>query len=69
MDLLIKLLGDENARLFYAYCIVGQSSKEIGQAYQLSENCVRMRVSRMKKKIIANQQLFFALVLLLLVRR
>lgn len=59
-----ELLGKENAMLFLAYALEGYTAKEIGGRWGLSEDCVWMRISRMKKKLAAHRELFYAMLLL-----
>lgn len=58
------LLGRENAMLFLAYALDGYTAKEIGRRWGLSEDCVWMRISRMKKKLVAHPEIFYAMLLL-----
>ncbi len=69
LETLKTLLGDENAALFYAYCVEKKGSREIAGAFGLSESCVRMRVLRLRKTILANRDLFMAIIALLLVTK
>lgn len=57
---LSDLLGEENARLFLAYAVEGYTARELGQKWGLSEDCVWMRISRMKKKLVAHPEIFYA---------
>lgn len=58
------LLGRENAMLFLAYALDGYTAKEIGKRWGLSEDCVWMRISRMKKKLVAHPEIFYAMLLI-----
>ncbi len=69
LETLKTLLGDENAGLFYSYCVENQGSGEIAKAYGLSESCVRMRVMRLKKTILENKDLFMVVIAVLLVTK
>ena len=61
---LCELLGEENAALFLAYAMDGCTAKEIGRRFQLSEDCVWMRISRMKRKLVAHPEIFYAMLLI-----
>ena len=69
MITLKTLLGEENAALFYGYCVEKKSAGEIGKAAGLSESCVRMRVMRLKKTILDNKELFLAIIAVLFVMK
>ena len=58
------LLGRENTMLFLAYALDGYTAREIGARWGLSEDCVWMRISRMKKKLIAHPEIFYAMLLI-----
>lgn len=62
LETLKTLLGDENASLFYSYCVENKSAGEIAKAFGLSESCIRMRVMRLKKTILENKNLFMAVI-------
>lgn len=62
--LLTQLLGREDAELFWRYCIVGTRAKELAGRYHISEEAVRMRVSRIKRRLLAHRELFYALAML-----
>ena len=63
MDVLRDLLGEENAELFLAYAVEGYRAKELGERFGLSENCVHVRISRMKKKLVAHPELLYVLLM------
>ena len=63
MDVLRELLGEENAELFLAYAVDGYRAKELGERFGLSENCVHVRISRMKKKLVAHPELLYVLLM------
>ena len=67
IDLLNQLLGKENADLFLRYCVYGEKASTIAAEMDMSEQAVRMRVSRLKKKILKNRDLFTCLVCLCLI--
>lgn len=58
IELLMHLLGQKDAYIFLRYCVYGDTAASISKDYQISEQALRMRVSRIKKKILANQELF-----------
>lgn len=64
-ELLIKLLGKNDADLFLRYCIHGEPAKQLAQEYDMSESNVRVRISRLKKKLLLNRELFLCVVSLL----
>lgn len=61
-----ELLGQENAELFFAYVLEGSSAKELGRRHGLSEDCVWVRISRMKKKLAVHPEIFYAMLLMTL---
>lgn len=61
MGVLRELLGEENAELFIAYAIGGYKAKELSERFAISEQCVYVRISRMKKKLTAHPELFYLL--------
>lgn len=63
IGVLRELLGEENAELFLAYAVDGYRAKELGERFGLSENCVHVRISRMKKKLAAHPELLYALLM------
>ena len=67
--LLRRLLGERDAELFLRYCVQGESAHQLAADYNMSESGVRVRVSRLKKKLLANQELFLCVVALLAVGR
>ncbi len=69
LETLKTLLGEENAALFYSYCVENKSAVEIAKAFGLGESCVRMRVMRLKKTILGNKDLFMAIIAVLLVMK
>lgn len=60
------LLGEENAALFLAYAVDGCTAREIGRRWHLSEECVWMRISRMKRKLVAHPEIFYAMLMLVI---
>jgi RNA polymerase sigma-70 factor (ECF subfamily) len=69
LETLKTLLGDENAALFYSYCVENKSAGEIAKAFGLSEGCVRMRAMRLRKTILENKDLFMAVIAIFLVTK
>ena len=65
--LLHKLLGDKDADIFLRYYVQGESARQLAADYNMSESGIRVRVSRLKKKLLANQELFLCVVVLLAV--
>ncbi len=65
LNTLKTLLGEENATLFYNYCVLNKSAGELAKALGLSEGCVRMRVLRLKKTILENKELFLSVLMVL----
>lgn len=65
--LLYKLLGENDAELFLRYCVQGESAKQLAQDFHMSETNVRVRISRLKKKLLLNKELFLYIVSLLMV--
>ena len=63
MSVLRELLGEENAELFMAYAIGGYKAKELGERFSISEQCVYVRISRMKKKLAAHPEAFYLLLI------
>ena len=65
MEQLRELLGEENANLFIDYTLNGYSAKDLAQTYGVSESCVWMRISRMKRKLVAHPEIFYTILLTL----
>lgn len=63
VDELRRFLGEEDASLFLAYAAEGYKAKDLSRKYQLPENTVYMRIHRIKKKLAAHPELFYALIL------
>ena len=63
--LLRRLLGDTDADIFLRYCVQGESARRLAADYNLSESGIRVRVSRLKKKLLSNRELFLCVVALL----
>lgn len=65
IEQLCALLGPENASLFLDYTLRGYSAKDLSGIYGISESCVWMRISRIKKKLVALPEVFCALLTLM----
>lgn len=65
---LYRLLGREDAELFYLYCVERMPAADLAGRFSLSEAGVRVRASRIRKKILDHPELFFAIAILLLLR-
>lgn len=68
MEALVNLLGEADAALFVAYYVNGITAKALSKDMNVSEDCVRMRATRLRKKVLANSALFLAIVSLFFVR-
>lgn len=66
LALLKRLLGERDADIFLCYCVRGQSAAQVAAAHGMSESGVRVRVSRLKKKLLQNKKLFLCVVSLLM---
>lgn len=64
--MLKKLLGEKDADIFLRYCVYEEKAAPIAAELGISEQALRMRVSRLKKKMLANRELFGCLVALCL---
>lgn len=62
---LVELLGAENAKLFIMYCVNKEPSKVVAREFGLTENALWVKVSRIRKKILNNPDLFMAISLIL----
>jgi DNA-directed RNA polymerase specialized sigma24 family protein len=67
IELLNRLLGKEDADLFLRYCVYGEKASTIAAEMNMSEQAVRMRISRLKKKVLKNRNIFTCLVCLCLI--
>ena len=65
LEQLRELLGEENAALFIDYTLNGYSAKDLADRYGVSESCVWMRISRMKKKLMEHPEIFYTVLLML----
>lgn len=66
LALLRRLLGEKDAELFLRFCVYGEKAAALAPEYGVSEAALRMRVSRLKKKILAHGELFACAAALLL---
>lgn len=66
IDLLKRLLGEKDADIFLRYCVYGEKASKIAAELNISDQALRMRISRLKKKILSNRTLFSCLVALCL---
>lgn len=66
LALLRRPLGERDADIFLCYCVRGQSAAQVAAAHGMSESGVRVRVSRLKKKLLQNKELFLCVVSLLI---
>lgn len=66
--LLVSVLGQENAAIFYAYCVMNYSARDLAAQYGCSEACIWTRISRSKKRILACTELFFMMMLAFVLR-
>ena len=60
------LISEKDAEIFLRYCVYGEKASEIATELNISDQALRMRISRMKKKILSNRALFSCLVALCL---
>ncbi len=67
-EALEMLLGPEDAALFQKYFMQNMAAKDLAKLLAVSPDCVRMRASRLRKKVLANKEIFFGIVALLFVR-
>ncbi len=65
-ELLQTLLGKRDAELFVRYCIQNEKAKDLAKEFDMSESGVRVRITRLKKKLLAHQDLFLCVVALVL---
>ena len=66
IELLHRLLGDADAEIFLRYCVHGEKASVLASENGISEPALRMRISRIKKKVLANRKLFTCLFVLCL---
>lgn len=58
------LLGKENAMLFIKYCVNKEPTAVVAREFGLTENALWVKVNRLRKKILDNQELFMAISLI-----
>ena len=63
VDAIRALLGDEDAELFLAYALRGESAREIAARTGLSRSCVSMRIYRLRRRLRAHPEIFYTIVL------
>ena len=66
MQRLEELLGKENAKLFFLYCVNDEPAKTVANELGISESAVWVRANRIRKKLLANQELFLSFILIFL---
>lgn len=59
-----ELLGKENAAIFIKYCVNKEPTAVVAREFGLTENALWVKVNRLRKKILANQDLFLAVSLI-----
>lgn len=59
-----ELLGQENATIFIKYCVNKEPTAVVAREFGLTENALWVKVNRLRKKILANQELFLAVSLI-----
>lgn len=64
MRQLEELLGKENAAIFIKYCVNKEPTAVVAREFGLTENALWVKVNRLRKKILANQDLFLAVSLI-----
>ncbi len=67
-DNLNRLLGKEDAELFQLYCVQRMPAREVADRFCLTEAGLRMRASRIRKKVLLHKELFLATILFLVLR-
>ena len=63
-----RLLGPEDARLFTLFCVERVPARELTEQFSMTEACIRMRASRIRKKVLSHPEIFIAVVFLLALR-
>lgn len=67
-EALSQLLGHEDAELFTLFCIERVPARELAEHFSMTEACIRMRASRIRKKILSHPEIFMIVVLMLALR-
>ena len=67
-EALEQLLGREDARLFTLFCIDRVPAKELTGEFMMTEACIRMRASRIRKKVLGHPEIFTAVVFVCMLR-
>lgn len=68
LETLKTLLGERDAALFYRYFALNLTARELAREMNVSEDCLRMRVTRLRKKVLLNRELFLGIMALFAVR-
>ncbi len=68
LEMLCQVLGRDNARLFYEYCVERYTAKELADRHGITVDCVWARISRAKKTILKHADVFFMLMLAFVLR-
>lgn len=63
MERVKNILGETKARLFYQYCIEKIPAKVLAEKYNVSENCIWMRITRIRKQILEHPEIFSVILL------
>ena len=58
IELLTRLLGNKDAETFLRHCVYGEKVGEIAKELNVSEQALRMKISRIKKKILGHKEMF-----------
>jgi len=67
-EALNQLLGREDARLFTLFCIDRVPAKELTGEFLMTEACIRMRASRIRKKVLDHPEIYMAVVFVCMLR-
>ena len=67
-EALENLLGTEDARLFTLFCIERVPAKELTDQFSMTEACIRMRASRIRKRVLCHAEIFMAVAFFLALR-
>lgn len=59
-----ELLGKENAAIFIKYCVNKEPTAVVAREFGLTENALWVKVNRLRKKILANQDIFLVVSLI-----
>lgn len=67
-ETLYKILGHDDAELFTLFCIDRVPASELTKRFSMTEACIRMRASRIRKKILSHPEIFLTVALILALR-